>query len=100
MEQSTNENPQNSGQTIIINENKKPTNGIGTAGFVLALIALFIGWVPFLGWITWLLGLVFSFIGVFKSPKGLSIAGLIVSFIGIIFLILVFGAIGIAAMAS
>jgi hypothetical protein len=88
------QNPQNhSGQTIIVNQTEKKTNGIGTAGFVLALIAIFLGWIPVLGWIIWLLGLIFSFVGVFKEPKGLSIAGLVISLIGIILLIVVFGAI-------
>ena len=85
------QNPQ--GQTVIINQTEKESNGIGTAGFVLALIAIFLGWVPVLGWILWLLGLIFSFVGVFKTPKGLAIAGLVVSLIGIILLIAVFGAI-------
>tara|TARA_B100001939_G_scaffold341589_1_gene351430 strand:+ start:459 stop:746 length:288 start_codon:yes stop_codon:yes gene_type:complete len=92
-----NKNEDNSGKTIIINQVQKKSNGIGTAGFVLALIALFLGWIPFLGWIIWLLGLIFSFVGVFKSPRGLSIAGLIISFIGIIMLIVVFGALAMAA---
>lgn len=86
-------NPQNqTGQTIYIQQPQKKTNGIGTAGFVMAIIAIFLGWIPFLGWLIWLLGAIFSFVGVFKEPKGLSIAGLVISFIGIIFLILVFGA--------
>lgn len=89
----TNSNQDNAGQTIIINQQENKSNGIGTAGFVLALIALFLGWIPFLGWIIWILGAIFSFVGVFKSPKGLSIAGLVISFIGIIILIGVFGAI-------
>ena len=42
---------QNTKQTIIVNQIEKKSNGIGTAGFVLALIALFLGWVPLLGWI-------------------------------------------------
>jgi hypothetical protein len=81
------------------NNGKQESNGIGTAGFVLALIGLFLGWIPILGWIVWLLGLIFSFIGVFKSPKGLSIAGLVISLIGIVLLIFVFGA-AIAAAAA
>ena len=86
-------NPQNQPQpTVIINQTEK-SNGMGTAGFVLALIALFLGWVPFLGWIIWLLGLIFSAVGVFREPKGLAIAGLVISLIGIILLIVVFGAI-------
>lgn len=65
---------------------------MGTAGFVLALIALFLGWIPVLGWIVWLLGLIFSIVGIFKTPKGLAIAGLVISLIGIILLLVVFGA--------
>jgi hypothetical protein len=86
-------NPQSpSGQTLIVNQIEKQSNGLGTAGFVLALIALFLGWIPFLGWVIWLLGLIFSFVGVFNTPKGLAIAGLVISLIGIILLIVVFGA--------
>jgi hypothetical protein len=97
----SNDNNQNSGQTIIINQDeKKSSNGIGTSGFILALIALFLGWIPVLGWIIWLLGLILSFVGVYKNPKGLSIAGLVISLIGVILLIVVFGAIGAAAMAA
>ena len=88
---------QSSGQTIIVNQQEKKTNGIGTAGFVLALIALFLGWVPVLGWILWILGLIFSFVGVFKAPRGLAIAGLVISLIGIIMLLVVFASIGIGA---
>lgn len=82
-----------SGQTIVINQTEKQSNGIGTAGFVLAIIAIFLGWIPVLGWIIWLLGLIFSFVGIFKKPKGLAIAGLVISLIGVILLIVVFGAI-------
>lgn len=81
-----------SGQTIVVNQQGKQSNGIGTAGFVLALVALFLGWVPVLGWIIWVLGLIFSFVGVFKAPKGMAIAGLVISLIGIILLLAVFGA--------
>ena len=83
----------NPGQTIIVNQQEKKSNGVGTAGFVLALIALFLGWIPVLGWIIWVLGLILSFAGIFKTPKGLAIAGLVISLIGIILLLTVFGAI-------
>lgn len=75
-------------QTIIINQQSPRSNGIGVAGFVLALIALFLGWVPVWGWLLWLLGLIFSFCGIFKSPRGLAVAGLIISLVDLIFLIL------------
>lgn len=79
------------GNTVIINQQEKSkSNGVGTAGFVLALIALFLGWIPVLGWIIWLLGLILSFVGIFKKPKGLSIAGLVISLIGFILLLVIF----------
>jgi len=89
-----------SGQTIIINQQEKESksNGLGIAGFVLAIIALFVGWVPILGWMVWALGLILSFVGSFKSPKGMAIAGLIISLIGIILLLVVLARIG-AALA-
>ena len=68
------------------------------AGFVLALIALFLGWVPVLGWVLWLLGLILSFVGIFKKPKGLAIAGLVISLLGLILLIFVFA--GLAAIGA
>ena len=93
------EEQNSSAQTIIINQQEKQSNSIGTAGLILALIGLFLGWVPVLGWIVWLLGLMLSSIGVFKKPKGMAVAGLVISLIGIILLLFVFGAIlGVAAM--
>ncbi|MEA1874777.1 MAG: DUF4190 domain-containing protein [Bacteroidota bacterium] len=68
-------------------------NGLGTAGFVLSLISLFFGW------IIWILGLIFSFIGIFKKPRGLAIAGLIISLVDIILILFVFTALGLAAFS-
>lgn len=79
---------------VIIKQQK--SNGLGTAGFVLALIALVLCWVPVLDWILWILGVIFSLIGVFKAPRGLAIAGLVISFIVIILIITVVGAIAAA----
>lgn len=60
-------------QSIYVNvPEKSNSNGLGVAGFVLALIGLFIGFVPILGWIIWLLGAIFSFAGLFKQPRGLA----------------------------
>jgi len=89
-----------SSQTIIIKQEEKKTNGIGTAGFIMSIVAIFLGWIPFLGWLIWLLGLILSFVGIFKMPKGLAIAGLVISLIGLVFLIFVFGFLAIAAAAS
>jgi hypothetical protein len=78
------------GQTIIINQQSPKSNGVGTAGFVLALIAIFLGWIPVLGWILWFVGFILSFVGLFKQPRGLAIVGFIISIIGVILLITVF----------
>ena len=84
---------------VFIQMQEKQSNGMGTAGFVLSLIALLLCWVPVLDWILWFLGMIFSFVGVFKKPRGLAIAGLVISFIGIIFIIAVVGAVA-GALAS
>lgn len=87
----------NGRQTVIINQvAPAKSNGLGTAGFILALLALIFCWVPGLDWVLWILGLIFSLIGVFRTPRGLAIAGLVISLIGLILLIVVFGAIGAA----
>lgn len=86
------------GQTIIVNQAPAHRgNGIGTAGFVLAIIAIVIGWIPFIGQIVggilWILGLIFSFVGVFRSPRGLAIAGLVISLIDVVILLAIGAAI-------
>ena len=77
----------------------KGSNGMAVAGFVLALIAVFFSWIPVLGWIIWLLGLIFSIIGIATAKRkqsglGLAITGLVLSLLGLIILIalLVFAA--------
>lgn len=67
----------------------KPSNGIGTAGMVLAILGLVFCWVPFLNYILIFLGQLFSFIGVFKKPRGKAIAGLVISVITIIIVIII-----------
>ena len=52
-------------------------NTLGTAGLILAIISLFFGWVPFVGWILWFLAALF--LGLFREPQGRAIAGLIIS---------------------
>ncbi|MFV0538308.1 MAG: hypothetical protein ACK5M3_13210 [Dysgonomonas sp.] len=87
---------QNSSQTVIFQQESRQTNGIGTAGFVLALLAIFLFWVPVLDFILWILGLIFSLVGVFRQPKGLAIAGLVLSLIVIILILFVAGALATA----
>jgi hypothetical protein len=75
-------------QVINVHTHEKESNGMGVAGFVLALLGLFLSWVPFVGGILFLLGLIFSCIGVFRKPKGLAIAGLVISLISLIIAII------------
>lgn len=80
-------------QQVILNQVGHESNGIGTAGFILSLISLVLSWIPGIGWVVWFLGALFSFIGLFKSPRGMAIAGFIISFVDFIILISVVGAI-------
>lgn len=69
---------------------RSENNGIGTAGFVLALISFLGFWLPYVNGLTWLLGLIFSVIGVSRPPRGLAVAGLVISVLGLILGILAF----------
>ncbi len=53
------------------------SNGLGLAGFILAIVGLFTG-----GCLS-PIALVLSFIGVFKEPRGFAIAGLVISLVAI-----------------
>lgn len=68
-------------QTILVREQRYKSNRLGTAGFITSLLGLLLSWVPVLGWILWLVGALLSLIGVFKTPRGLAITGLILSLI-------------------
>lgn len=76
-------------QTVIAQQSK--SNGVGTAGFVLALISLVLSWVPGVGWFVWFLGFLLSFIGMFESPRTLAVFGFFISIIDLIILIALFG---------
>ena len=89
--QQPNYNPQYTQQQIVYAQQPRKTNGLGIAGFIMALISLFVGWIPIIGWVLWFLGLLFSFIGVFKVPRGLAIAGLVISLLGLFAIIAVTG---------
>ena len=68
-------------QTNLVREQRYKSNGLDTAGFIISLLGLLLSWVPVLGWILWLVGALLSLIGIFKSPRGLAITGLILSLI-------------------
>lgn len=77
---------------------KNKSNGIGTAGFVLSLIGLILFWLPVPGWILWVLGSLFSFFGLFKSPRGLAFAGFIISIVTTAIIVAIAYGFSIAAM--
>lgn len=67
-------------------------NGFGIAGFSLAILAIIFCWTPGFNFICWFLGLVFSIVGLcVKKSKALAIAGLIISLVNLIILVLIFG---------
>ncbi|GAA1216421.1 DUF4190 domain-containing protein [Prauserella alba] len=71
---------------------REARNGLGITGFVLGLVGLLFSWIPFIGVIAWplvVLGLIFSILGLLRvknlkaTNKGMSIAGLVVSVLGL-----------------
>lgn len=75
----------------------QPRNGLGTAGFVLGLVGMIFSFIPIIGVVAWplvILGLVFSALGYARTRsgratnKGLAIAGVILSIIGLVFCVL------------
>ncbi|WP_260190935.1 MmpS family transport accessory protein [Actinophytocola gossypii] len=71
---------------------RQPSNGLGTTGFVLGLVGLVLSPIPFIGVVAWplvVLGIIFSAIGFARTRsgratnKGLSIAGLVLSVVGL-----------------
>lgn len=75
--------------TINVQTPQVKRNPMGVAGFVMALLGVFLSWVPILGWLLWALGGLFSVIGLFKKPKGMAIAGVVLTFIDLILLLFV-----------
>ena len=63
----------------------KESNTIGKAGFFINLVALVLGISgigAILGFILWIIGTLFSFIGLFKRPREMAIAGIVLAILG------------------
>ncbi len=84
----------------------QPKNGMGTAGFVLGLLAALLALVPIIGVVAWplsILGLVFGIIGIARvakrvaTNKAMSIAGTVLAALGLVLCIGWVAAIGAAA---
>ena len=73
-------------------------NGLGVAGFVIALIGFIFSWIPLINvfsiWLCWV-GLVLSLVAVFlkNKKKGLAIAGIVLGVVGIALYYLVYAGI-------
>ena len=91
-------NESNDRTTVIVVKQENQSNGCGVAGFVFALLSIFLSWIPYLGWIIWFLGFLLSFIGLFKSPRGLAITGFILSVVDILVLLFIVGAVATIAL--
>lgn len=81
-------------QQVVVNQIEHRSNGVGTAGFVIALICACLSWLPGVNVFLWFIGLLLSFIGMFKRPRGLAVVGFFISIIDIILIVAILGAIG------
>ncbi len=74
-------------------EPPQPRNGMGTAGFVLGLLAALFSMIPIIGVIGWplsILGLIFGILGIARARtgaatnKGLAVAGTVLAAVGLV----------------
>jgi hypothetical protein len=64
-------------------------NGLAVAGLVMGILALVLFWIPFLGILLGLLGLIFGGVGIGRANKvgkgkGMAIAGLVMGILGVL----------------
>lgn len=85
-------------ETVVVVEKESKSNGCAVAGFVMAILGLLLGWIPIVGWAIWFIGFILCVIGLFKSPRGMAIIGLIITFIDFIIISAIVG--GIASALS
>jgi hypothetical protein len=82
-----------------------PGNGMAVAGMVLGIIGLVLCWVPFLGWVCAIVGVILAVLGMGKAKKiggkgkGMAVAGLVCGIIGLAIGILLFALTMMAASA-
>jgi|FLOH01.1.fsa_nt_gi uncharacterized membrane protein len=81
-------------------------NGMAIASFVLGIVSLLLFWIPILGWILFVLAIVFGFIALNQlkknkkqEGKGFAMTGLITGFVSLALSIII-GIIWLAAIAS
>ena len=72
------------------------SSGLAIAGLIMGIFTLLLCWVPIVGFIFGLLGLIFSIAGIAKKnggAKGAAVAGLVMTIVGAIVFICLFGAV-------
>ena len=79
---------------------KKETNGVAVAGLITSIVALICSPIPLLCWVLWIVGLILSCVGLGKKTrKKLAVAGLLISIIDFIVLIVMLF-VGVAAVVD
>ena len=83
----------------------QPSTGLAVASMVLGIISVFTFWIPFLGWIPVVIGLVLGFVALSKPyGRGMAITGIVCSGLALLakiaFWVVFAGALGAAAAAS
>lgn len=81
---------------VAIPAQPRKSSGMAIAGLIMGIFALVLCWFPVVNWILGLLGLIFSIVGIAKKnggAKGAAIAGLILTILGVVLSVVVFGAI-------
>lgn len=79
---------------------KKETNGVAVAGLITSIVALICSPIPLLCWVLWIVGLILSCVGLGKKArKKLAVAGLLISIIDFIVLIVMLF-VGVAAVVD
>ena len=79
---------------VAVPAEQKKSSGMAIAGLIMGIFTLIFCWVPFVSWILGLLGLIFSIIGIAKKnggAKGAAITGLILTILGAILGIALYG---------
>ena len=72
-------------RVVIMGETMTQKNGLGVAGFIVALVGFLLTLVPLIrvvGAIICVIGLILAVIGVFKKPRTLSIIGILLAIAG------------------
>ena len=99
-----NDRPDMNDQSDGLTSQVAPTgNGLAIAGMVLAICAVVLSWLPGFNFVCWILGLIFSAIGLKNANRGaphrgMAIAGLVISLAGIVLTIILVVLIGVAAV--